>query len=159
MTTTTNLAIENPNVDVPSTPPEAHQRTTLHELFGEPIHIYTRKQATQDCYLVDVTETAKEAGFRLPVAMTRAVWEDCVAWTEEDSHRQVHQDEGGRLWDVLWMAAQAAKRANGDRLTFQLYRVPRGGRGTRPRLASLRMVIGPGDGGEPVITIMMPDED
>lgn len=129
------------------------------EIYGDPIHTYTRQQATQDGHLVDVTETAKEAGFRFRVAMTRAAWEDCVAWTEDDSRRQVHQDEGGRLWDVLWIAAQAAKRSNGDQLTFQLYRVPRGGRGIRPRLTSLRMVIGPDDGGEAVITIMLPDED
>lgn len=159
MTTTTNPAIKSHTVDVPSTPPEAHPRATLQECFGDPIHIYTRAQAIQDGYLVHVTETAKEAGFRFPVAMTRVAWEDCVAWTEDDSRRQVHQDEAGRLWDVLWMAAQAVKRAHGDRLTFQLYRVPRGGRGIRPRLTSLRMVIGPGDVGEPVITIMMPDED
>jgi hypothetical protein len=131
----------------------------LREIFGEPIYTYTRLHAIQDGYLVDVTATAREAGFRFPVAMTRTAWEDCVAWTEEDSRRQVYQDEAGRMWDVWWMAVQAAKRGRGDQLTFQLYRVPRGGRGIRPRPTSLRMVIGPDDGGEAVITIMLPDED
>ncbi len=70
--------------------------------FGDFIYKYTRAQAIADGVLVDVTETANESGFRWPVALTRAVWEDCVAWSEEDSKRQVHQTESGRLWDVLF---------------------------------------------------------
>lgn len=46
-----------------------------------------------------VTETAKEAGFRVPVAMTTAAWADTVEWTETDSKRQIEQDQSGRLWD------------------------------------------------------------
>src|SRR4051812_27741843 len=41
-------------------------------VFGEVIFAYTRKQAIEDGVLVDVTETAKEAGFKIPVALTRA---------------------------------------------------------------------------------------
>ncbi len=131
----------------------------LFEIFGEPIHGYTRRQAIDDGFLVDVSETAREAGFSVPVAMTRAAWADCVEWTEADSKRQIHQDESGRLWDVLWMTWNYARR-NGSYITrVQLYRVPRGGRGIRPRLTFLKAVIGPGDDGEPVITICMPDED
>lgn len=133
--------------------------TDLIEIFGEPIHIYTRAQSLEDGHLVDVTETAMEAGFRLSVALTRAAWGDCVEWTDADSRRQAYQDEGGRLWDVLWMASIAARRnRGGDRSRYQLYRVPRGGRGVRPRLVTLEIAIGPGDEGEPVITIMLPGE-
>jgi hypothetical protein len=158
MTTTTNQATKSDTVDVPSTPPEAHPKASLTEILGELIHTYTRSQAIQDGYLVDVTQTAMEAGFRLPVAITRAAWEDCVEWTEEDSQRQLSQDEAGRLWDVLWIAALAARRNKGERLQFQFYRVPRGGRGVRPRLTGLQLVLGPGDQDEPVITILMPNE-
>ncbi len=56
--------------------------TLATEMFGEVIHSYTRKQATEDGFLVDVTETAHEAGFSIPVALTRAIWEDCVEWDE-----------------------------------------------------------------------------
>ena len=75
--------------------------TTLSDVFGDVIYAYTRAQALADGVLVDVSETAREAGFRWPVAMTRAGWENCVAWTEDDSRHQVLQDEAGRLWDVL----------------------------------------------------------
>lgn len=127
--------------------------------FGEPIHRYSRAQAIADGLLVDVTELAREAGFRVPVALTAAVWADCVAWGEEDNCRQTYQDEQGRLWDVLWMAFLAARRSTGDMLTFQMHRVPRGKHGSKPRLTTLRLCIGPGDSGEPVITVLMPNED
>lgn len=132
---------------------------TMAEIFGEPISIYTRRQALDDGFLVDVSEMAKEAGFRFSVAMTRAAWADCVEWGEADNNRQTYQDEQGRLWDALWMASLAARRNSGSELRFQLYRVPRGGRGVRPRLVTLQMYCGPGDEGEPVVTIMLPGED
>lgn len=132
----------------------------MHEIFGAPIHVYTREQAIEDGNLVDVTETAAEVGFRIPVAITRAAWADCVEWSETDSKRQTYQDEAGRLWDVLWMAMNAARRGAGRQsLRFQLYRVPRGGRGACPRLVELVASIGAGDQGDPVITIMLPGED
>lgn len=125
------------------------------------IHSYSRAEALADGYLVDVSETAREAGFVFPVAMTRAAWENCVTWGEAEQRRKgACQDEAGRLWDVLWMARSAAKRAaQTDRLTYTLLRVPREGRGRKPRLTSLQLHIGPGDTPEPVITIMMPGED
>lgn len=133
-------------------------------LFDEAdvIHSYTRAQAVEDGMLVDVAEVAREAGFRFPVAMTAAVWGDCVEWSDEDSKRQTHQDEAGRLWDVLWMgmcAARSAASRNISQISFSLYRVPRGGRGVRPRLTQLKLTVGPGDDGEPVITVLLPNED
>lgn len=139
--------------------PQAHD--PLAELFGEPIHIYTRAQALADGVLVDVTKFAKEAGFLVPVAMTAAAWADCVAWTDADSARQTHQDQAARLWDVLWMAVLAMRRApeTQPRLAFKLYRIPRGERGAKARLTTLHLVIGHGDTEEPVITILQPNED
>jgi hypothetical protein len=161
---------QQPNIaGVPPTPSETHQpaanetyeteKQTAHSCFGALIYAYSRAQALEDGVLVDVSESACEAGFRYPVAMTQAAWQDCVEWSEADSQRQTYQDEAGRLWDVLWMASLAARRGNGERLPFQLYRVPRGGRGVRARLTTLHMQIGPGDQGEPVITILLPGED
>lgn len=132
----------------------------LDDLFGKAISSYTRAQAIADGVLVDVTALAREAGFRVPVALTSAVWSDCVAWTNADSERQATQDESGRLWDVLSMGALAAKRARGaQRIAFELCRVPRGDRGTRPQPVVLTLQIDPGDNAEPVITILMTDED
>lgn len=123
----------------------------LEDIFGEAVYRYTRAQALEDGMLIDVTETAKEAGFKLPVALTSAAWHQTVEWTHEES---------GRLWDVLWLAYLTARRASGScRVEFGLLVVPRGGSARRPRLTALHMHIGPGDDGEPVITIMLPHED
>jgi len=125
------------------------------------ISMYTRAQAIADGVLVDVTETAREAGFRCPVALTQGVYAECVAWDKEDSRRQTHQDEAGRLWDVLWMAADAARRgASGEpRTPYQLHCVPRDGKSRTPVLTTLHAHAGLGDNGELVITIMLPHED
>jgi hypothetical protein len=129
--------------------------------FGEVIYTYSRAQAIADGVLIDVSETAQELGFRYPVALTQAVWEDCVAWTKQDSERKTYQDQSGRLWDVLWMAACAIRKSNRNtsEVRYSLYRVPRDGNGHLPRLTALKSVVGPGDAGEPVLTIMLPDED
>lgn len=133
---------------------------TKHDAnWGDILHCYSRAQALADGVLIDVSDVAREAGFRIAVAMTAQAWADCVAWTEADSQRQVTQDEAGRLWDVLWLARIAARRADSSQVAFELHRVPRGGRGQRPRRTTLHMHIGPGDHAKPVVTIMVPDED
>jgi len=132
-----------------------------HPFFGEVISIYTRAQAIEDGVLIDAGPMAKEAGFKWPVALTAAVWSDCVAWSDADSEAQVYQDQSGRLYDVLFMAAFAIKtsRSSGDRLLYELYRVPHDGFSTEPKLVTLKLIVGPGDDGQPVMTILQPLED
>lgn len=132
-----------------------------NEFFGGVISIYTRVQAIEDGQLIDVSETAREAGFKYPVALTAAAWADCVAWTDDDNKKQTYQDESGRLWDMLFMASHGIQtsKTSGDRLSFQLYRVPRNGRSAKAVLITLKLIIGPGDTPEPVITILLPNED
>ena len=138
----------------------SHDRST-ESFFGEVISTNTRAQAIADGVLIDAGNIAQEAGFQWPVAVTSAAWADCVAWSEDDSDKQVHQDESGRLWDVLFMASHAVRTrsGSGDRLLFQLYRVPRDGRSTQAELTTLKLIVGLGDQGEPVITVLLPDED
>ncbi len=137
------------------------QPQTMAEFFGPVIHSYTRAQAIDDGVLVDVSETAQEAGFKYTVAITRAAWEDCVAWNDDDNKRQTYQDESGRLWDVVFMLSFAIKssRSKQSEMLFKFRRVPRGGRGHVARDVTLKSHIGPGDNAEPVITIMLPNED
>jgi len=128
---------------------------------GKVISTYTRAQSIEDGVLVDAGSMAKEAGFKWPVALTSAAWSDCVAWTDDDSQKQVHQDQSGRLWDVLYMASHGIRTSkdSGDRLLFQLYRVSRDGHSTEAALITLKLIVGPGDTGEPVTTILLPHED
>lgn len=130
------------------------------ELFGEMIYSYTRAQAIEDGELVDVTDTAKQSGFSIPVAVTRAVWEQTIVWSPSDSEAQTYQDQSGRLHDVLWMLYLACKRSKGEAcLVYCVLVIPRNGRSRKPVLMKLKSVIGGGDEGEPVITIMLPSED
>lgn len=147
--------------DIPVQVPEA-------DTFEMPlIDVYTRKQALADGVLVQVPqELSKEAGIRYPVALTCAVHAECLAVPEG----VVGQDETGRLWDILWMFRCAVNRlfakfprkrqylAFQDVFTFSLH-VRNDNRERTPPLVRLKAVCGPGDDGEPVITIMFPNED
>lgn len=138
--------------------------SSLTDIFGPVIHTYTRERGIADGVLVDVSETAREAGFTYPVAMTVDAWHAVVAWDadRDGKGRCVMQDEPGRLWDVVNMARFGIARsgqAASDRLTFELYVVPPApSRAVHPRRTSLVLVCGPGDQAEPVITIMLPGE-
>ena len=128
-------------------------------LFGPIIYAYTRAQAVEDGVLVDVTETAKEAGFKLPVAITAAL-NSCLTPTLAD--QSLGQDYEGRLWDALWLAAFTIKLADPgtDTVTFTVAMQEADGKSGRPQNTNhrLRAVCGPGDAGEPIITIGFPED-
>lgn len=117
----------------------------------ETIYSYTRQQAIEDGVLADVSETAKEAGFKFPVAMTAAVFA-----LVSDCSRQC-QDLQGRLWDVMTMLRFYSKQSQGSIINFQV--LLNGKDSTRPKTRFLKAICGPGDNAEPVITIMFPNED
>lgn len=135
-------------------------QTDWADVFGQPIHVVTRKQLIEDGSLIDVSELGREAGFRVSVAVTREVWADCVEWSDEDSRRQTHQDQDGRLWDVLFMAKTCAvNNRRAQSALFALYRVPRGGTGHTASLTHLKLVLSADDDGKPCFTILEPDQD
>lgn len=123
--------------------------------FGdwEVIHCYSRAQALADGVLIDVSQLAREAGFRYPLAMTAAAWCDSVAVSHTD---HVH-DETGRLWDVLHVLRFAIKsNLDGTDVHFCVDVADEHEQITRVRL---KCVCGPGDELEPVLTVMLPQED
>jgi hypothetical protein len=124
------------------------------ETYPEVISTYSRAQAIDDGVLVDVTEPARQTGFRHPVAFTRAVWDRCVALSP--AAERAGNDERGRLHDVLHMLFYAIRRCRGGpELPFDLLCVTAS---VRPSRVPLRAVVGPGDHGEPVITVTLPGE-
>jgi hypothetical protein len=117
------------------------------------IHSYTRAQAIADGVLIDVSATAREAGIRYPVALTRAVWDRYVAVPPGVEC----QDEAGRLWDVVYMLLVAiGASAGGSTLHYRLY-IRNDNR--RAKSVMLKAVCGPGDDDAPVLTTMLPQED
>lgn len=123
----------------------------------ECIYSYTREQAIADGVLVDVSDLARESGFTVPVAVTQGLYEGTFNPTEEE--KSLGQSASGRLWDalfMLYMTIKGSKRSS-SRIDYKIgvYR------GNPPRYeeVDIKSVIGPGDAGEPVITIMLPHED
>ncbi len=119
---------------------------------AEVISVYTRNEAIADGTLIDVSELAKEAGFRFPVALTSAAWAIAVKVPQNAPC----QDETGRLWDVLNVLRFSSIGRNESQIGFCLSVVGENG---SPEKVSLKSVCGPGDDIEPVITVMLPDED
>jgi len=118
------------------------------------IYSYTRAQAIADGVLVDVTETAREAGITYPVAVTSGLWHKYIV---PDEPSKLHcQSTEGRLWDTLWMFRYAAAGYSGDLLFYEVLYVMHGKKLEKIKLKAL---CGPGDNGEPVVTIMLPEED
>lgn len=120
------------------------------------IFSYTRAQAIADGVLHDVTEVAKQAGFKIPIAVSAAVWSEYVRVPDG----VLAQDEAGRLWDVVSMLRFGIGRAKGEgpELLFQLH-VRNDNSGGEPPLVTLKAVCGPNDDGTPCITVLLPDED
>ena len=132
-------------------------RTPADPFWGEPVHTYTRTEALADGVLFDVTETAREAGFRVPVALTASVWADVCDLSGRYVSRDPGQSPEGRLWDLLFMAAHAARRrANRSASVFVYALIMPVGDGNNYRA---KCHAGPGDEGELVVTILRPDED
>jgi len=112
---------------------------------------YTRKQALDDGVLVDVSEVAREAGIKFPVAVTQGVF---GILNETSSPGQSFQ---GRLWDLLMIFRMSISASKSDEVHFSGYFVMPGSEKAKP--VSMWAKCGPGDDGEPVITVMLEGED
>ena len=144
----------------------------MEELFGEVIYSYSRAQAIEDGVLVNLNDPSftfrpglnicAEAGIKYPVAMTIAAYSTTVS--EPGTPLPPGQDISGRLWDVLTMFKAAAKQG-GEEIHFPVSvvnwvsadgeRINR----TKRETVILKAICGPGDSAEPVITVLLSDED
>ena len=131
----------------------------ISEMFGEPISVYSRADALRDGVLIAADpDTCREAGILWPVAVTDHLWSHIDPGNLEE---MPGQSASGRLWDLLWMFATTAKMSRGEsRIKFRVSFQMKTGR-TRPRVETIMIigVCGPGDEGEPVITLMLPEDD
>jgi hypothetical protein len=116
------------------------------------IHSYTRAQAIEDGTFVDVSSVAQEAGITFPVALTACLW----AIIEPTPQASTRRDVKGRLWDVVSLLRRAIGQATGpvSELSYTV-EMPHGDE----KELRLNAMCGPGDTGEPVITVMLLDID
>lgn len=132
-----------------STPSVAPQ-DPVREFFGEPISTYTRAQALEDGVLVDVTSQA-QGSFKTPVALTAELWAritDILPGTDRETIVNVRLTE---LFRAAEAAAETAPKGT-RRVSFPMLMASREGVSSVTILAD----CGPGDRGEPVITIGFP---
>ncbi len=131
---------------------------TLDQIFGEVIHSYSRKQALEDGVLVSGMEGDFEdisrQHFKFPVAMTIAVF----SLIEKAVLNKRHcNDFKGVYHDILFMSKSGLARAI-DRTTNAFEVIITGcGHGRKP--IPMKIVCGPGDQMEPVLTVMLINED
>lgn len=118
------------------------------------IYRITRQNLLETGSLIDVSKMARVVGFAWPVAITKGV----QAQIASIPHVLIGiASERGRLWDVLSLALGAIQRADpdGNELHFKVLLPTEETIGFK----EFKLVFGPGDEGEPVMTLLLPDED
>lgn len=143
----------------------------MNETF-EVISSYSRAQAIEDGVLVDVSELAREAGIKYPVAVSLGVFKVLAPWDDGRESNINEPKEGqalyglgqsfkGRAWDMLQIMRYEIRRSDGgDRIDFApLFLMGHKWTQDRPMPVKMYAVCGPGDDAEPVITVMLPEED
>ncbi len=125
----------------------------MTDLFGEVIHAYTRAQALEDGVLVDVSQfPVTREHYKFPVAFTTAVW--AIVDKAHKNTNTVSSYEG-ILHDMFMMSKMCFKELDESTRLFQVLISGAG----RQKKFMFKIVVGPGDHGEPVITVMLADED
>jgi hypothetical protein len=124
-------------------------------LFNEAdiLFCYTRAEALADGVLIDISPLASEAGFKFPAAITSAAWAAVIEPPADCNEQSIE----GRSWDLLNVLRAAARRAGGvSEVRFKVH--VRQSQDTAMDV-ELKACIHPGDAGEAVISIMLPNED
>ena len=101
-------------------------------------------------------EFAYAAGFRLPVAYSRACYQQFVEWPQTG---KAGQDEKGRAWDVLSLAALFLHQSSNEFgiARFPIYCVPPGG--DTPAQSVLQVAfLGDSAQDEPCVVVMLASE-
>ncbi|MCE8426740.1 MAG: hypothetical protein J5U17_13290 [Candidatus Methanoperedens sp.] len=111
-----------------------------------------------------------EAGIVYPTAVTQGLWNRYI---EPPESLKGFQDMQGRLWDVLTMfsfSSRAMKKANIDMVESQkdtaqtlyfktIFQMPSKAGNPKMETVDLKAICGPGDNAEPILTIMLLEED
>lgn len=141
----------------PAPPPPANE----HPLFGPVIHSYTRAQAIEDGVLVNLGMFVSDegvpvlelVGIRFPVAMTGTAYGLVIG--EYDGELLATAVVTKRVIYLLATLKRAIMLHRGVDLT----RIDFSCTSADLKPVQLKALCGPGDSAEPVITVMLPEED
>lgn len=120
------------------------------------IFSFSRAQAISEEILINVTAQAREAGFKLHTVVTDNLFHSYI--TPPAGLEGEGQSIEGRLHDVFFvlLAAIRSAKAATDYVEIEVLFLMEPGRQEKVKVVA---VIGPGDEGEPVLTIMLPGDD
>ncbi|WP_243374596.1 DUF6573 family protein [Geotalea sp. SG265] len=136
-----------------------------NDFWGEPISVFTRKEAIEDGSLRDLSvmfpDLCRQV-YKFPLACTAAVWN----LIERAVHnKEYHNDYKGVVWDLLYMSQRViVERINEAEHIFEVIIQGAGhssalvGNPAEHRYR-FRILCGAGDSGEGVLTILLPNED
>ena len=119
------------------------------------IHSYSRAQAIEDGVLIDVTKQAKDIGIRIPAALTAGVWTEAIAAPIETELASEISEES-RVKELLEMAMMELETSPSKCVRFVYHVMMTLDHSKR---LEFRVVVGPGDDGREVLTVMLPQED
>ena len=168
----------NPHNSYPIHGPKARRPASVNQISGgfwdgtEVISSYSRADAIEDGELIDISELAREAGLKYPVAVSRGVYAILAPWDDgrEGDHSGpkegqalygLGQSFAGRAWDLLAILLYEVRQGQrGQRVDFApLFLMGHKWTQDRPMPVKMYAMCGPGDTAEPVITVMLPEED
>ena len=119
------------------------------------IYSYSRAQAIADGVLIEVTAQAREAGFKFHTVVTDNLFHTYIA--PPAGLEGEGQSISGRLHDLFALLRTAILGQSAtDYLELDVLFLMAPARRERVRIIA---VVGPGDHGEPVMTIMLPGDD
>ncbi|WP_214019900.1 helix-turn-helix domain-containing protein [Methanoculleus sp.] len=109
-----------------------------------------RQDAIDDGDLIEITRMGRDMGITFPLAVSARAAQSMVPFTNIPQETVTEN-----LWDTLHAFRDKARTTTEEEFEFQvsLYQ-----NGLVPTL-TFKATVSPGDDGEPVITIMLPDED
>ena len=120
----------------------------MEALSDQPIHTYTRQQAIEDGILVDLSgNDAARQHWRHPMAATSAVWIAIASAIREEGC-----DLNGIIHDISILAKLHMTGSGNEDIVYFIAKI---GKAT----CKLKLHYGPGDNHEPVLTLMLDDED
>ncbi|HBA87415.1 MAG TPA: hypothetical protein DCZ75_05305 [Geobacter sp.] len=126
----------------------------MNDLFGHIVYSYTRADAINDGVLIDLSERYPEqcGMYRFPVGCTAAVW----SLIEHGVAADTGATPAGIVWDILYMSQNYMVARPDEQTVFFDVIIPDA---RRSKVHRLKAVCHPGDKMEPVITVMLPEED
>lgn len=128
----------------------------MNQIFDDfpVVSVYTRAQALEDGVIVDLNQIipVHESGYKYPIACTAAVWSIIETAV---NNKKFCNDYAGVVWDILHMSRNYQIKKWQTGAWFKVIITGTG----RKKIHTFKIECHGGDNAEPVLTVMLPEED